>query len=151
MQFTNSGRWMRLLLLVAVLLVLPLSVQAGVDFCSTDPIVLINGQQYNIIVGVPKGNVKDVSGPVRVNIVHPSGVPAQIVFIDTSVFEYKVKLNASGGYIPGGSNDIRVNVDVPTVIGTQSFPVQVVVQSPWENKTLIGDSKTTTTLKMKLK
>jgi hypothetical protein len=147
MKVIRVCKW---LVVVAVMMLMPLTVHAGVDYCSTDPILNVNGELQNILVGVPGNMLQYINGPVEVSVIHPSGVPAEIVFIDNSLFEYRVTLKAGTAWSTTKTNYLKVGIVVPTVSGAPNFPVQLIVENSLQRIEVIGNSRSTTDAQLRL-
>lgn len=146
----NVVRGCKWLVVLAVMMLMPLTVHAGVDYCSTDPILKVNGQLQNILVGVPGDMIQYISGPVEVSVIHPGGVGAEIVFIDNSLFEYRVTLKAGAAWSTTKTNYLKVGVVVPTASGAPNFPVQLIVENSLQRIEVIGSSRSTTDAQLRL-
>lgn len=67
--------------LVAVLF-LALPAQAALKWCKTDPIVRLDGVEYQLIVAVPEENVHQVNGPLHFEVYSPKGSTQELLFTD---------------------------------------------------------------------
>lgn len=78
----GAPRWFGAVALVAVLsgvLLAPLEVVAGRQWCKTDPVVLIDGQLADILVMVPLEQLQEVDGATEIILTIPDASEAAMV------------------------------------------------------------------------
>jgi hypothetical protein len=101
-------------LVTLVLLIAPVS--AGREWCARDPIVSLNGTQVQILVAVPEEYVSAVAGAIDVRVAVPSGVIAEVTFLDAGFNEYgeAVSFQRRGGQVASdGTFDAGIRVSLP--------------------------------------
>jgi len=77
------GRLARAALVALVaLVVLAVPAAAGKLWCRADPMVSIDGNEVQILVGLPEKYEDAVNGPIMVEITIPKGVPHQVIMTD---------------------------------------------------------------------
>ncbi len=113
-----SRRALPLIGLVALLLLVT-TAPAGaiIGWCSKDPVVQIGGQRANIWVSSPNEILQAVTGPTRVRIAVPEGVPTELIATDDGFGwdpAYDVRFVESDGLkVTNLGIQVKVTVRVP--------------------------------------
>lgn len=84
---TSSSLGLLMLLLVAM------PVVAGRAWCARDPIVTLDGVEYQLIVSVPEENVPQVNGPLMFEFYSPKGTDTDLVFMDDGFNGYGERID----------------------------------------------------------
>jgi hypothetical protein len=142
--------WISVVALLVVLTLVPHPADAGVDFCQSDPIVDINGQIVNVLVSVPRANLGDIKGKVRVTIEHPDKVPTRLVDVDNSLFVYDVKLKRGDRWRDDKPNVVKVKVKVDNEKEVADFPIMVEVRGDLGRTIKMGRSGKSFTVEHRL-
>lgn len=102
-------------LLIFGLLAMPAS--AGVQWCRTDPIIAVNGEEVNVWLSIPQQWEAAVNGPSAFTITLPSDVDREVVFMDEGLNGYGETVTFVNS-APAGDGEFTVSVfaDVPLVI-----------------------------------
>jgi hypothetical protein len=119
-QIWRRSIWLALICATLAMLALigqsPVSAEAGVDYCASDPIIDIGRTRLNILVGIRNGRLDDITGDVLVEVEVPQGAPrTRIVFVDQSLFKQRVTIKQATDrvWVPGERNPIKIRVFVP--------------------------------------
>lgn len=102
------------LLAVLVMLTAP-SVDAGVTWCRSDPVVNIGGKRAHVWVSGGEGILESVTGPTRVKIFVPEGVDYELIRMDEGF---------------GQSYDVRFVEDRDLRVAERGIQVRVEVYVP---------------------
>lgn len=75
---------------LGVLMILTFVVPAGaaIRWCRADPIVLLNGVEYQLFVSIPEDNVKQVNGPILFEMYSPRDTKRELTFVDSGFNGY---------------------------------------------------------------
>ncbi len=110
---------------------------AGVSWCRADPIVEIEGNRVQILVGVPAEYTHMVNGPIHTDLKIPSGLAKRVIFTDEG-------FNGHGERVTWGTLEgaVKLTVKVPIngnllAVG-ETVPVEVKIFTPWGNRTIYG-------------
>lgn len=114
--------------LLAVL-AMALPAEAGLTWCKSDPIVLLDGTQLQVLVGVPAEYVPYVNGPVSVRIKTPKSVTEQLLFADLGYNGYgeAVTFGDLKATTYETTFDTNIQVSVPFASGVNAESVQLEV------------------------
>lgn len=128
-------------------LILALPVAAGVQWCETDPIVTLNGDQYQILVAVPQEYVSRVNGPIEVDVKTPEQTVAQLVFTDAGFNGYGEVVRFTG-LDPNNQYQFRIKVPIDDsgLADGVKVPVQVIVNVANENPRVVEGTSGGTTV-----
>lgn len=106
-------------------LTLVMPTEAGIGWCKTDPVVLIDGELADIFVSAPLTAPLVVTGPTQIVVTLPVGIDAAVVLTDLGfghgervTFRTSHALRVTSAGIP-----VRIAVYVPARDGT--LPIQV--------------------------
>lgn len=144
------------------LLMLVMPAVAGRAWCMRDPIVKLDGVEYQLLVGIPEENVPQVNGPVLFEFYSPKGTQQELIFMDEGFNGYGERIDFKehdAGFahnffvrVPRTGSDFPVLVEVykngtlvDSVIGdTQGFTigmpiVDVALDNQATFKTRLGD------------
>ena len=102
-------------LAVAIVLVLAVASPggAGFDWCEDDPIVTVDGRQFQMITGFPASQLGSLHGPVRYSIELPRNVQTvTIEYPPSRVPSHATYQRTLPAYSGGGDMDIKVTVRV---------------------------------------
>jgi hypothetical protein len=99
--------------------------QAGIGWCKTDPIVLIDGQIADIFVSAPLDAPLRVTGPTVIVVTLPVGVVGAVVLTDLGFGRgEQVSFNSSHALrVTADGIQVRIAVYVPAT--THDMPVRV--------------------------
>ena len=99
-------------------------------WCMSDPILSIDGNEVNVLIGVPGGMEGLVKGPVHVKVYVPSNVETYVISTDDG-FNGKgerVTIIQNGEPVePGDAIPVKVEAKVQTD-DPEGFPVMVTIQ-----------------------
>lgn len=126
------------LLVVAMLLVTAAPARAGVGWCKSDPVVLIEGQAADILVSAPADAPLRVTGPTRIVVSLPRGVDASVV-VSGLGFGYGEEVSfveARHLKVTREGIQLRIGVYVPA---TDDMPV-LLEFAPWLDGLLAPDA-----------
>jgi hypothetical protein len=135
----GRNKWVAVAMMALVVLVAPLAIKAGVDYCWGDPIYQVGPDQVNVNVGIPRAKIPTLLGPVKVVLEVPMGTPARIIFVATEPFveEAAIVYLPTTKWNPSGTNTVNVKV---LVAAAESFPVEVHVTAEGRNSIASGNS-----------
>jgi hypothetical protein len=123
----------RVALGLVLMLALLLAVQpaaAGRLWCSTDPLVSVDGRTVSIIVAIPVDDVTRVTGPTSIVVTTPAGLP-RIVLVDDVGYGYGTVISFADGHTKVRDHQfpVTISVTVPvsssSVLSTEDVPLQV--------------------------
>ena len=122
---------------VAVLL-LTLPVRAGLDWCDSDPVVLLDGVPVQILVSIPPQSVSRVKGATWVVIAIPKSVSRKVVSTDAGFRGYgeQVRFRKLKGDSDDDDDEFRVKLRVSAPLKGaasatgRSVPMKVTVIMP---------------------
>lgn len=137
--------WSTIVPLLA-LLVLALPAGAALKLCKSDPIVALNGQRVQVLVGIPEEYEKLVDNPTRVEIKTPQQVTRELLFLDAGFNGWGEDFSFSDigdGYHTATGYKIWTKVTVP-IKTSDIVPIQVeVIGADGTVQTFHGDHKGT--------
>lgn len=135
-------------MMALLMLALPVS---ALGWCKSDPIVQLGDDRYQVLVGVPEENVKQVNGPLEFVISSPRGTVQKVLFLDSGFnghgervrFNYHVSSLKHIFYLKvphsGGDGDLISGV-TQTLTRSYDFPVQMeIFKNGTLIKTAVGD------------
>lgn len=130
--------------------VMGIDADAGVQWCESDPVFLVNGGIIDVTTAFPQDFKKHIKGPVEVELLVPTNAIAVVVSLPTEVpMTAKIsKVLPSGGLLSLG---VPVIVKV-TYHATASFDTKTKVTGTflWLSSTVYGKSNVTTQVKYTL-
>ncbi|HYU82887.1 MAG TPA: hypothetical protein VFA31_09130 [Candidatus Polarisedimenticolia bacterium] len=125
-------------------LVLGLDADAGVQWCESDPLFLVNGAIVDVTTAFPDGYKDNIKEPIAIELLVPTNSTALVVSLPTDVpMTAKIsKVLPSGGLLSLG---VPVVVKV-TYKATASFDTRTKVTGTylWLSSTVYGKSNVTT-------
>jgi hypothetical protein len=117
---------------VIALLVAVQPAAAGRLWCSTDPLVSINGQVVSIIVAIPVDDVLRVTGPTSIVVTTPEGLHRQVL-VDDVGYGHGTAIAFSDKHqkVHDHQFPVTVSVHIPTagasLLSSDPVPLQVTV------------------------
>jgi hypothetical protein len=131
-------------------LVLGVDANAGVQWCESDPLFLVNGSVVDVTTAFPLGYKASVKDPVAVELLVPTNAVAVVLSLPTVVpMTAKIsRILPSGGFLSLG---VPVIVKV-TVKATASFDTRTRITGTflWLSSTVYGKSNVTTQVRYTL-
>ena len=103
------------------------SASAGVGWCRTDPVVVIDGRLADIFVSARFDDLSKVNGPTEIVISTPVGVDAELA-IATTGFGYGEKVRfvqSESLQVTSQGIEVRIKVRVPARIDAMPIRVEV--------------------------
>jgi hypothetical protein len=130
--------------------VLGIDAHAGVQWCESDPVFLVNGGIVDVTTAFPDGYKKHIKGPIEIELLVPTNAVAAVVSLPTEVpMTAKIsKVLPSGGLLSLG---VPVIVKV-TIKATASFETRTKITGTylWLSSTVYGKSNVTTQVRYTL-
>lgn len=124
--------------------------EAGVQWCESDPLFVVNGAIIDVTTAVPVDYVSTINEPILIELLVPKNAIAAVVSLPTAVpMTAKIsKVLPSGGLLSLG---VPVIVKV-TVKATASFDTRTKVTGTflWLGSTVYGKSNVTTQVRYTL-
>jgi hypothetical protein len=131
-------------------LTLGLGADAGVQWCESDPLFLVNGAILDVTTAFPTGYTSTINEPIAIELLVPTNAIAAVVSLPTNVpMTAKIsRVLSSGGLLSLG---VPVIVKV-TYKATASFDTRTKVTGTflWLSSTVYGKSNVTTQVKYTL-
>src|SRR6266446_963344 len=131
-------------------LVLGLQADAGVQWCESDPLFLVNGAIVDVTTAFPAGYTSTLNQPIAIELLVPTNAIAAVVSLPTNVpMTAKIsRVLSSGGLLSLG---VPVIVNV-TYKASASFDTRTKVTGTflWLSSTVYGKSNVTTQVKFTL-
>jgi hypothetical protein len=131
-------------------LVMGLDADAGVSWCESDPVFVVNGGIVDVTTAFPAGYKSTIKEPIAIELLVPTNAIAAVVSLPTEVpMTAKIsKVLPADGLLSLG---VTVVVKV-TVKATQSFDTKTKVTGTylWLSSTVYGKSNVTTQVKYTL-
>jgi hypothetical protein len=131
-------------------LVLGLDANAGVQWCESDPVFLVNGAIVDVTTAFPDGYQDNLKEPIAIELLVPTDAIAAVVSLPTEVpMTAKIsRVLPSGGLLSLG---VPVIVKV-TYKATASFDTKTKITGTylWLSSTVYGKSNVTTQVKYTL-
>jgi hypothetical protein len=138
------GKLIFTLAFVVSTLVLGLDANAGVQWCESDPLFVVNGAILDVTTAFPAGYTSTLSEPIAIELLVPTNAIAAVVSLPTNVpMTAKIsKVLSSGGLLSLG---VPVIVKV-TYRATASFDTKTKITGTylWLSSTVYGKSNVTT-------
>lgn len=131
-------------------LVLGVGADAGVQWCESDPVFMVNGALVDVTTGFPASYTSSLKGAVAYEVLVPSNVIATVVSLPASV---PTTAKISRVLPPTGLLSLGVPVVVKvTINATASFDTKTRVSGTylWLSSTAYGKSNVTTQVKYTL-
>ena len=124
---TAHRRWVCRALGVAILALgfIDPSASAGVGWCRTDPVVVVDGRVADIFVSARFDDLSKINGPTEIVVSTPVGIDAELV-IATAGFGYGEKVRfvqSESLQVTSQGIEVRVKVRVPARV--DAVPVRV--------------------------
>jgi hypothetical protein len=130
--------------------VLGLDANAGVQWCESDPVFLVNGAIVDVTTAFPDGYQDNLKEPIAIELLVPTDAMAAVVSLPTEVpMTAKIsRVLPSGGLLSLG---VPVIVKV-TYKATASFDTKTKITGTylWLSSTVYGKSNVTTQVKYTL-
>lgn len=130
--------------------VLGLNANAGVQWCESDPLFLVNGAIVDVTTGFPAAFTSTISQPIAIELLVPTNAIAAVVSLPANVpMTAKIsRVLPSGGLLSLG---VPVIVKV-TYQATAAFDTRTKVTGTylWLSSTVYGKSNVTTQVKYTL-
>ena len=131
-------------------LVLGRDAEAGVHWCESDPVFLVNGAIVDVTTAFPDGYKGSIKGPIAIELLVPTNAIAAVVSLPTEVpMTAKIsRVLPSGGLLSLG---VPVVVKV-TYRATASFDTKTKITGTylWLSSTVYGKSNVTTQVRYTL-
>jgi hypothetical protein len=138
------GKLIFTLAFVVSTLVLGLDANAGVQWCESDPLFVVNGAILDVTTAFPAGYTSTLSEPIAIELLVPTNAIAAVVSLPTNVaMTAKIsRVLSSGGLLSLG---VPVIVKV-TYRATASFDTKTKITGTylWLSSTVYGKSNVTT-------
>jgi hypothetical protein len=131
-------------------LVMGVGADAGVQWCESDPVFLINGALVDVTTGFPASYTSSLKGAVAYEVLVPSNVIATVVSLPASVpttAKISRVLPATGLLSLGVPVIVRVTINASASFQTKT---QVTGTYLWLSSTTYGKSNVTTQVKYTL-
>jgi hypothetical protein len=125
-------------------LVLGLGADAGVQWCESDPVFMVNGALVDVTTGFPASYTSSIKGAVAYEVLVPSNVIATVVSLPASVpttAKISRVLPATGLLHVGVPVIVRVTINATASFQTRT---QVTGTYLWLSSTAYGKSNVTT-------
>jgi hypothetical protein len=130
--------------------VMGIDAHAGVQWCESDPVFLVNGGIVDVTTAFPESYKKHIKGPVEIELLVPKNAIAVVVSLPTEVpMTAKIsRVLPSGGLLSLG---VPVIVKV-TYRATASFDTKTKITGTflWLSSTVYGKSNVTTQVRYTL-
>jgi hypothetical protein len=144
------GKFVFTLAFVFSTLVLGRDANAGVQWCESDPLFVVNGAIVDVTTAFPTGYMSTLKGPVAIELLVPTNAIAAVVSLPANVPMTATisKVLPSGGLLSLG---VPVIVKV-TYKASASFDTKTKVTGTylWLSSTVYGKSNVTTQVKYTL-
>jgi hypothetical protein len=131
-------------------LTLGLGADAGVQWCESDPLFLVNGAILDVTTAFPAGYTSTIKEPIAIELLVPTNAIAAVVSLPTNVpMTAKItRVLSSGGLLSLG---VPVIVKV-TYKATASFDTKTKITGTflWLSSTVYGKSNVTTQVRYTL-
>ncbi len=131
-------------------LVLGLDANAGVQWCESDPLFLVNGAVVDVTTAFPTGYKGNLKEPIAIELLVPTNAVAVVLSLPTEVPMTATisKVLPSGGFLSLG---VPVIVKV-TYKATASFDTRTKITGTylWLSSTVYGKSNVTTQVRYTL-
>ena len=131
-------------------LVMGLDANAGVQWCESDPLFLVNGAIVDVTTAFPNGYQDNIKEPVAIELLVPTNAIAAVVSLPTDVpMTAKIsRVLPSGGFLSLG---VPVVVRV-TYKASASFETRTKITGTylWLSSTVYGKSNVTTQVRYTL-
>ena len=131
-------------------MVLGLDADAGVQWCESDPVFVVNGAIVDVTTAFPAGYTGSINEPIAIELLVPTNAIAAVVSLPTEVpMTAKIsRVLPSGGFLSLG---VPVIVKV-TYKATASFDTQTKITGTylWLSSTVYGKSNVTTQVRYTL-
>jgi hypothetical protein len=131
-------------------LTLGLGADAGVQWCESDPLFLVNGAILDVTTAFPAGYTSTIKEPIAIELLVPTNAIAAVVSLPTNVpMTAKItRVLSSGGLLSLG---VPVIVKV-TYRATASFDTKTKITGTflWLSSTVYGKSNVTTQVRYTL-
>jgi hypothetical protein len=131
-------------------LVMGVGADAGVQWCESDPVFLVNGALVDVTTGFPASYTSSLKGAVAYEVLVPSNVIATVVSLPASVpttAKISRVLPATGLLSLGVPVIVRVTINASASFQTKT---QVTGTYLWLSSTTYGKSNVTTQVKYTL-
>lgn len=140
-------RMLALVVTLVATLMLANPVSAGVQWCETDPIITLNGGQYQILVAVPQDYASRVNGPIDVEVKTPEQTATQLVVTDAG-FNGHGEVVRFTGLDPNNQYQfqIKVPIDDSGLADSVTVPVRVIVNTPNDDSFVVEGTSDGTTV-----
>ncbi len=124
----HATRVLSALIPIIAALVLALPAQAALLWCKADPIVMLDGRQYQILVSVPEEYVPLVNGPIAVDFWVPESTSYELISTDAGFNGYGEVVTFTRADIENRYYVlIRVPIDDSQLLTSVAVPVLVEV------------------------
>lgn len=144
------GKFLFAVAFVVSTLVLGLDADAGVQWCESDPVFVVNGGVIDVTTAFPAGYMNSIKEPILIELLVPTNAIAAVVSLPTAVpMTAKIsKVLPSDGLLSIG---VPVIVKV-TVKATASFETRTSITGTflWLSSTVYGKSNVTTQVRYTL-
>jgi hypothetical protein len=132
---------------LALLALVPTPSDAGVEWCSEDPILTFsNGARLQLLVSYDGAYSSVVVGAVQWSVQVPVNAGAITVTVPTNATHQEaVTLRYTGGKWGGGTNDLQIHATA-TVSATYAFPITLSVYGDTSTSPMQGSSNTPLTI-----
>ena len=123
---------------------LGLGADAGVQWCESDPVFLVNGAIVDVTTAFPDGYQDNLKEPIAIELLVPTNAIAAVVSLPTEV---PMTAKISRVLTPGGFLSLGVPVIVKvTYKATASFDTKTKITGTylWLSSTVYGKSNVTT-------
>jgi hypothetical protein len=131
-------------------LVLGFDADAGVQWCESDPVFVVNGSVVDITTAFPDGYKASINEPIAIEVLVPTNAIAAVVSLPTEVpMTAKIsRVLPSGGFLSVG---VPVIVKV-TYKASASFDTRTKITGTylWLSSTVYGKSNVTTQVRYTL-
>jgi len=130
--------------------VMGLDADAGVQWCESDPLFLVNGALLDVTTAFPAGYTSTINEPVAIELLVPTNAIAVVVSLPTKV---PMTAKISRVLSPGGLLSLGVPVIVKvTYKATASFDTKTRITGTylWLSSTVWGKSNVTTQVRYTL-
>jgi hypothetical protein len=144
------GKFLFAITFVFSTFVLGSDAHAGVKWCESDPVFLVNGGIVDVTTAFPEGYKNNIKGPIAIELLVPTNAVAVVLSLPTEVpMTAKIsKVLPSGGLLSLG---VPVIVKV-TVKANASFETRTKITGTylWLASTVYGKSNVTTQVRYTL-
>ena len=125
-------------------LVMGIDANAGVQWCESDPLFLVNGAIVDVTTAFPAGYTSSIKEPVAIEVLVPTNAIAMVVSLPTNV-PMTAKIS---NVLPSGG---LLSLGVPVIVrvtykATASFDTRTKITGTylWLSSTVYGKSNVTT-------